>query len=169
MKFPPQNYFLICFAATALFLSASCNNSNPNNSSAQANNVNAATGNSNLPKDDSAELEMIVKLPEQPEDVAWREEETSKGKKLTAVLKYSAENAAKIIASAEKNKPPEQTEIDTETWFPEELTAQSQLSGNETLKGTAYGANDFLNAPYVQGKLIRIQDTNYFVLELTAF
>jgi hypothetical protein len=37
------------------------------------------------------------------------------------------------------------------------------------LKGAAYAANDFLQSPYNNGKLTRINDTNYFVLELFSF
>ncbi len=65
-------------------------------------------------------------------------------------------------------KPAAEADIDAETWFPAELIAQSQLSGDESLKGTAFAADDFLHEPYNQGKITRINDTNYFVLELTA-
>ncbi len=46
--------------------------------------------------------------------------------------------------------------------------AQSELSGDETLKGNSYAANDFLQSPYEAGKLTRLEDSNYFILELSA-
>jgi hypothetical protein len=141
------------------------------NANSQASNKNTAL----LPQDNAEELATLINLPQIPEEkedehADWHEETiASKGKKITAILKYKGENAAKITALAERHKPATVTEIGTEEWFPEELTAQTQLSGNESLRGNVYGANDFYNPPYVHGRLIRIQDTNYFVLELTTY
>lgn len=136
-----------------------------------------AAAEKNLSKDDVAELLTIVRLPEIPDEVVWREEDVAKkqgesgtpgltDRKLTAVLRYDSETAVKLVVWIEKNKAPEPAEISPSSWFPEELIAQSQISGNETLKGTVYGANDFTNAPYGNGKITRIENTNYFVLEL---
>lgn len=147
---------------------------NSNSNSAQIQD-DTKPGQTNPPKDDVSELLTIIRLPEVPDEASWREEPLGKNdnrvpgpndRKLTAVLKYNAETAAKLIAQIEKNKKPEPAEIGTENWFPEELIAQSQISGNEMLKGTVYGANDFFNMPYGNGKITRIENTNYFVLEL---
>ena len=113
-------------------------------------------------------LAKIIKLPFAPEEATFTET-GSKDKKLVAVLKFSAADAAVITANAEKYKPPVASDIDAEMWFPPELIAKSQESGDEVLKGNEYAANDFLQPPYINGKLTRIGDTNYFVLELTAF
>lgn len=166
-SFPLALFLLII----SLFV-VSCTNPNAGNSSGNSNvaNRNANADNSRAVKDDVGELNSLINFPESPEEVVWREETVSqKGKKLTAVLKYANESIPKVIASAERHKPAAQAEIGVEDWFPEELTAQAQLSGNESLKGSVYAANDFYNAPYTNGKLVRIQETNYFVLELTAF
>lgn len=149
-----------------------CSNSTDNvNANTNTANQNTAAGNTNQVKDDAEELQGIIKLPETPEESVWREEENAdpKGKKLTAVLKYAPEAAAKIVASADKSKPAAPTELGTESWFPEELTAQSQLSGDESIKATAYSANDFYNGPYKNGRIARVNDTDYFVLELTTY
>ena len=172
-NFPP-----VCLLLINLFLLDSCASSSPANSNAVNQTTNTNAKNSSAASDDIAALAALVRLPEIPEEVVWREEvlenreasdQNSKGKKLTAVLKYNDADAEKIVALAEKSKTAEKTEIGTEDWFPEELTAQTQLSASESLKGTAYGANDFFNAPYSNGKLTRIEGTNYFVLELTSF
>ncbi len=162
---------LLFIAVLLLLVTISCSNINTPNSTDSNQSANANAENLVIDKDDVAELSTLVKLPQLPEETVWREEETPspKGKKLTAVLKYNSENAARITAQSEKNKPPAQTEIEAESWFPEELTAQSQLSGNESLKGTAYGANDFFNAPYLNGRLVRVAETDYFILELTTY
>lgn len=169
-KISAKLLLVLCLSIISLSI-ISCsgtNTSNTNVSSTAANQ--SSNSNTRAVKDDVAELSTMINFPEQPEEGVWREESVNqKGKKLTAVLKFSNEGVAKTIASAEKRKPAERTEVDVEEWFPEELTAQSQLSATETLKGNVYAANDFYNAPYTNGKLIRIQDTNYFVLELDAF
>ena len=169
---------------TIAFLFPACPaNQSPNvNSGASNQAVNSAANanaDSNI-KDDVDELGMIIKLPFQPEEAVWREENPTKAandnsvppapddKKLLVVLRFSKEDAAKIAAQAEKYKSPVREVINNESWFPSELTAQSQISGDETLKGTTYAANDFLQMPYSDGKLTRIDETNYFVLELFA-
>lgn len=154
-------------------LVVSCNNPNAAdsnvNQNTSGNSVNAE--NKKLPKDNVEELSNLIKMPETPEEAVWREDETQnpQGKKLTAVLKFTAEKANKISESAAKPQPAAGVQIGTEDWYPEELTAQTQLSGNESLKGTAYAANDFLNPPYTRGKLVRVENTDYFVLELTTY
>ena len=121
---------------------------------------------------------MLIRLPFPPEDVDFREDALGKtnndrvsgpsDKKLAAVLLFKKEDADKIVAQAEKYKAPTPETINTESWFPNELTAQSQTSGDKSLKGLSYAANDFYNAPYSDGKLTRIEGTDYFVLELFA-
>lgn len=128
-------------------------------------------------KDDAAELGKIIKLPLMPEEVSFREESLTDAenknrqpspneKKLIAVLKFTAEDAQKIVEQAEKYKPAEFVSIDTESWFPAELIAQSQPAGDLTLKGNSYAANDFYQTPYMSGRITRISETHYFVLEL---
>ncbi len=166
----------IALTIAALFTACTSNNSNNSNSN-QANQI-SNSNNSNSVKDDVDELEMTIKLPFRPEDAVWREEVLGKtgdnrvspptDKKLTAVLRFLKEDADKIVAKAEKYKPAAPNIINSENWFPAELIAQSQTSGDETIKGKSYAANDFYNAPYADGKLTRIDGTDYFVLELFA-
>ena len=52
--------------------------------------------------------------------------------------------------------------------LPPELIAQSQGSGDEILKGKSYAANEFFSESYKNGKITRINDTDYFILELTS-
>jgi hypothetical protein len=161
----------------AAILGACSSGDSPSSNSNQANQA-AATSNSNSVKNNADELEMLIKLPFPPEDVDFREDPLGKtnndrvpgptDKKLVAVLLFKKEDADKIVAQAEKYKAPTPEIINTESWFPAELIAQSQMSGDETLKGLSYPANDFYNPPYTDGKLTRIEGTDYFVLELFA-
>ncbi len=131
-------------------------------------------------KDDLEELEKIIKLPAAPEEATYREDDLNAQnkeqnanapaeKRLTAVLKFSAQDASRIVEQAAKYKPAQASEIEAEDWFPAELVAQSQLSGDETLKGEMFAADDFFQPPYAHGNLTRIRNTNYFVLELSTF
>jgi len=76
--------------------------------------------------------------------------------------------ADKLVEEAKKIKPPTPAKIGSELWFPAELIAQADNSGDDTLNGTTYAANAFFQPPFTDGKLTRIQGTDYFVLELTA-
>lgn len=169
-----RSYLFIIFLL-ALFLSACAGNDAANANSANSNSsLNASTN--AVQHDNVEELANIIKLNILPDEATYIEtnqanQNNAAGneKKLVAVLKFSPENAAKVAAEAEKYKPAVPAEIGAENWFPAELVAQTQLTGNESLKGSTYAANDFFQSPYSNGKLTRITDTDYFILELTTF
>ncbi len=172
----------IFIAIIAAFFLTACpsNNGKTDNANAANQTGNSANSNNiaNSVKDDIDELEMTIKIPFHPEEAIWREEMQAKtgdervpaptDKKLVAVLRFLKEDAEKIVVQAVKYKPAAPATISTENWFPAELIAQSRTSGDETLKGASYAANDFFNPPYSDGKITRIEGTNYFVLELFA-
>lgn len=183
MKFTFVN--LTAVLMLAILFSSACNDDNLTNDStnSSAENSNQATNangeNTNAAKDDIEELGKIIKLPLLPEEANYWEENLSvadgnnqnsalNAKKLVAVLKFSPENAAQLISHIEKIRPPADSQIDAESRFPSELVAQSQLSGDETLRGKSYAAADFLQTPYKSGKITRVENTDYFVLELTT-
>jgi hypothetical protein len=159
--------------ALSIFLLNACAGNETANTNSFASNVNSKT--EAVAKDDLEELGKIIKLPVVPEEATYSEinlndrNPAPNNKKLVAVLKFSAENTKQIVAQAEKYNPPAPADIDAENWFPPELVAKSQETGDEFLKGIAYAPNDFLQSPYINGRLTRINDTNYFVLELFSF
>ena len=171
------------FLLTVVLFSACTGNPADNSNGVLSNqtaNQNSNAGeNANLTKDNAEILHTIIKLPYEPEETVWREvaannrnaateNSSTNNKKLTAVLRFSPEDAAKATSQAETYKPPVPAQIQTEDWFPAELIAQSELSGDETLKGVSYAANDFIQSPYTDGQIIRIENSNYFILELSA-
>jgi hypothetical protein len=176
MQSTPKIFIALLIAA----IFTGCGSNNTTNSNAANQNANSANSNSAASiKDDVDELELTIKLPFRPEEAVWREDVLGKtgdnrvppaptDKKLIAVLRFLKDDADKITAQAEKYKPAAPETLNSENWFPAELVAQSQTSGDETLKGNSYAANDFLNPPYSDGKLTRIDGTDYFVLELFA-
>lgn len=172
MKFTFVN--LTAISIIVILFASACNNANQTNdvnaSTKNSNQTVAASGeNANSANDDIDELGKIIKLPLLPEEANyWEETSTEKSREIVAVLKFSPENAAQLVSHIEKINPPFDSQIDAESRFPAELVAQSQLSGDETLKGKSYAADDFLQPPYKSGKVTRIENTDYFVVELTT-
>ncbi|MGI8786247.1 MAG: hypothetical protein ACR2HG_00615 [Pyrinomonadaceae bacterium] len=172
------------FAVSVFLLNGCAENKNVNvNSSAPNTNQTSNSKTEITAKDDIEELGKTVKLPYTPEEATYSEVNLNdknsappfdkspapNEKKLVAVLKFSSEDANQIIARAEKYKSPAPADIDAESWFPPELVAKSQETGDESLKGVEYAANDFFQTPFINGRLTRLNDTDYFVLELTSF
>jgi len=159
---------LILNLALSIFLLNAC----AGNKTANTNALDVDSKTEVAANDDIEALGKIIKLPFAPEETTYSEINLNDGssatnkKKIIAVLKFSVENANQIVAQAEKYNPPAPADVDAENWFPPELIAKSQETGDEFLKGAAYTADDFLQPPYVNGRLTRINDTNYFVLEL---
>jgi hypothetical protein len=151
-------------------------NANANLNAANANQTISAVNKDTPPKDSAAELGKLINLPFMPEEADWREEpavqnnnnqaSAASNRRIIAVLKFSPEDTKKVIEQAEKYNPPAEATLEAHDWFPAELTTQSQLSGDETLKGIAYPANDFALPPFNNGRLTRINETDFFVLEL---
>lgn len=118
------------------------------------------------PKDNIEELGMLVRLPFEPEEVAW--EEKPEQKKLTAVIRFSPENAQKMAAEVAKNGQSSPETVTVESWYPNELIAQGELTGESTVKGQSFPAEAFLNPPYTKGKITRIENTDYFILQISS-
>ena len=154
---------LTLILAAALF-ATSCGSA-PSNTNASANS-NAERANSNATKTNVEELGMLVNVPYESEEVFWRDDQQNK--KLIAVLRFSQPEANRLLADAEKVHPPQQVTINPESWFPPELVAQSDASGEDTLNGKAYAANSFFQDPYNSGRIVKIDDSDYFILELNA-
>lgn len=168
----PQRVFsksiLVVFLLN-FFLFFGCGNEQPSVQNTQKPDTpNLADEQSNKASDSIEGLLELVRLPVVPEEVVWREDTNAKPKKVTAVLKFEKEELANFTAIVEKNKLADSADVGAENWFPQELTAQAQLSGEGVLKGTVYAANEFYNIPYGSGRITRIQGTDFFVLELTA-
>ena len=140
-------------------------------SPANSNEANATTGNSTSaansgPKDNIEEFADLVRLPFAPEDVTWKE--ASGGKSITAVVRFSPENAAKMSTEVAKNGQPATETLPVESWYPTELIAQSEMTGESTVKGESYPAEPFLNPPFTKGKISRVEGTDYFIIQISS-
>ncbi|MGE3466038.1 MAG: hypothetical protein AB7J13_03820 [Pyrinomonadaceae bacterium] len=121
---------------------------------------------SNPARTNVEELGLLVNVPYDAEDVVWKEFKDNGT--LLAVIKFKSEDAAKVVADAEKFGPSQPAVISPEDWFPEELTAQSEMSGDNQLKGLSYPANALLGEAYKTGRITRIDGTDFFVLEAST-
>lgn len=168
-----QGKYILAFVFVAQIL-ISCSGSPAGNSNSPQGNANQSTLKQGSANDKAEELSMLINLPVEPEETVWREDAARTGdsaqfsKKLTAVMKFPAADAGKLSALVERNSPPLTASIGTEPWFPAELIAQSDLSGDDTLKGDSFAATDFFLPPYSEGRITRIEGTSYFILELFA-
>ena len=162
MQFP--RFALLFFLLTTYLLTACSAPANNNNA------VNSAAANSNIaqtgPKDNVEEFGLLVRLPFEPEEVAW--EEMPEQKKLTAVIRFSSENAEKMSNEIAKAGQPSPETVTVESWYPNELIAQGELTGESTVKGQSYPAASLLNPPYTAGKITRIENTDYFILQISS-
>ena len=128
--------------------------------------ANTANRNADAPRTNVEELGLLVKVPYEAEDVVWKE--APNGKKVTAVLLFSKATADRVIADAQQFGPGQPVTLSAETWFPDELIAQSEMSGDAAIRGTAYPANAFFHDKYNAGRITRIEGSDQFVLEVTA-
>lgn len=144
-----------------------CSNRTSNtNSASQPTNSSARSSNS---QDNVEELGMLVRLAIEPDEVVWLERPVNQGqRRLTAVLRYTSENAAKVEADAVKHGQKTVLEIEPETWFPSELISQSDFQEGSKLRGSSYPANDFVLNSYSNGTIIRIAGTDFFILEMLS-
>ncbi|MFN6963209.1 MAG: hypothetical protein ACK4S4_05510 [Pyrinomonadaceae bacterium] len=133
----------------------------PSNTSVQAANANTDSARTNV-----EELGMLVNVPYESEEVFWKED--AGRKRLVAVLMFPSSEAERLVADAAKLRAPEPVSMTPESWFPPELVAQGEMSGDSTIKGQAYAADAFLQPPYSEGRIARIDGTDYFVLEVFA-
>ena len=139
--------------------------SNAGNSTSQP--ANQSNENANVPKTNQEELSLLINVPFETEDIEWKDDATKK--EITAVLLFSSADANKTVADAEKIRPAEDVTTRVQSWFPQELIAQSEMGGGEDeVRGKAYAADQFYQEPYTTGRIIRVENTDYFIVELSA-
>lgn len=155
---------ILALSSTAL-LSLACggpssNESNAENPSAQQ----RANANANAAGTNVEELGVIINVPYEAEDVVWKQSPDREN--VLAVFRFSAADADKVVTDAKAIGPSSNVVVNAESWFPDELIAQSDASGDNSLKGVSYPADRFYLEPFKQGRITRIDQTDYFVLEL---
>lgn len=118
------------------------------------------------PSDRLEDLKLLVRLPYEAEDGVWKIDQRSK--KLTAVLIFSPDDARLLLDELRKGGDGNDAEIALEAWFPEELIAKGEMSGDAELRGKSYPAGLFLMDSYKDGRVIHIEETEIFIMELRS-
>ena len=158
-------YKILIIILFAVFLISACGGSQANYNS-NANAAEKASQANNAAKTNVEELGLLINVPYESEEVFWKDDPAIK--KIVAVLRFPAGEANRLIADAQKVRPPQKVSINSESWFPQELIAQGDMSGDDMLGGQSYAANAFFQDAYNDGRIIHIDDTDYFVLEMSA-
>ena len=163
MNFVKIGIILAFFSVCALFTACG----GPANSNVASNGpANAASDSANAAKTNVEELGLLINMPYEAEEVVWKED--AQHKKVIAVLRFSPDDSKKFVAEAEKIKAPQKVTLSTQTWFPPELIAQGDMGGEDSVNGLVYSASAFFQAPFTEGRITRVEDSDYFVLEVSA-
>lgn len=151
---------LALIACVALVMSCSSAPTG-NNGNSRTNTGNVASSTPPV-KDDVEELETLIVMPFEPEEASWRNEAGT----LTAVIRFTAEDSKKLLSKLADLGGGKPASVALEDWFPSELEAKAEISGDKTIEGTSYPATDFLQPPFITGSVVSVPETNLFVLEL---
>jgi hypothetical protein len=154
-------YVIILITGAALLSACGGGSSNAGQPAATSSTINANAARTNV-----EELSMSVNVPYPIDDLVWKEFPAEK--RIIAVMRVDPADSARIVSEASANGPAQTVAIPTQKWFPDELIAQAQMSGDNTLRGEAYGANAFFQQPYTTGRIIHIEGTDYFVLDVSG-
>ena len=164
--YPAPKTLLILLTILAVSLMSACGAPDGTSDSNAANNANSPQANSNAAKTNVEELAILINVPYESEEAFWKDD--PQNKRIVAVLRFPPNEASRLIADAQKIRAPQKVSINPESWFPQELIAQSDMTGDDTLSGEAYPANAFYQDAYNDGRIVRIDETDYFVLEMSA-
>ena len=156
-------FFLSLSLVSACGGSASNTNAGPPVSTADAANVSA---NANAARSNVEELSLLINVPYEAEDIAWKQ--NAQRTSIIAVFRFSSDDADRAVTDAAKHGAGQYVSLPAEPWFPDELIAQAEVSGDNSLKGTAYPANEFFQPPYSKGRITRVEGVDYFILEVSA-
>jgi hypothetical protein len=161
--------FLRRFSPAALLSSAliftSCSAPAGNSSSAnsEGNRVASVTKKAN---DKAEELGLLLNFTLEPEDILWQQSESPK--MIVAVFRLDEEDTKKLTDQLATRSQGAAKSITVEDWFPAELVAGGETTGSSTVDGIAYPADDFYQPPFSQGTITRINNTDFFVLEIAG-
>ena len=162
MNIPGSGIILTLFLSAAML--SGCGEG-PANAVNSAPVTNSQAANSDIAKSNVEELGMLIHVPYEVADIVWKQDPANKS--IVAVFSFSPDDAAKLVAEAEKAGPGRAVSLPVETWYPDELIAQGEMSGDSTLKGTALPADMFFQEPYNSGRLTRVEGVDYFILEIS--
>lgn len=116
------------------------------------------------------ELALIIKFPFEVDEASWIETPANgeTAQKLTAVLRFTTADSTKLVAELSKSGEPTAVTMQIQDWFPTELITKDEMTGSEGLSGKSYSAEVFFQPLYNSGKVVHIDETDIFIVELTV-
>ncbi|MFV0387907.1 MAG: hypothetical protein ACK5NT_04050 [Pyrinomonadaceae bacterium] len=179
------SFALIIFVTLTVI--SGCGNRNISDANQLRPNINSdfdtgsANADSNTVTDDEITLNSLVTFPFEPTENVWRKDGLNSNgdvnigiskeagdKKLTAVLQFSDEDTKALLDNLNAEAKPKAVSFEPESWFPAELIAKSDTTGNSKITGNSYPATDFYKPPFIAGTITYIADTNFFILVLNS-
>jgi hypothetical protein len=151
---------IFCVIAFTI-IGSGCTNENRNANTSLTDTASAAQA--NAARTNVEELSLLINVPYETEDIVWKNVSENR---VLAVMRFSAEDAGRVVTGSQAHGPAEKVSMAVETWFPDELIAQAEMSGDNALTGLSYPANDFFQQPFNAGRIARVEGGDYFVLEI---
>lgn len=160
---------LFLFSYIGVFSGCSGPAANSASNNANAGTALAQTGKEGV-SDNPQELAALITFTLEPDDLAWKEFPAKDGqrKRVLAVFQFGPEETRKLVERVAKIRPAKQVSLTIEKWFPTELTTQSEMNSDEGIPAVSYAADEFYLEPFTEGTLSRVDNTDFFVLELFA-
>ena len=109
----------------------------------------------------------MIRVPIEPEEVVWRIfPDGQNGQRLVAVFRLSPEASKSFATNMNATGGGHSVQVNVEQWFPAELIAMGETTGEMAVNGKAFPANDYYQSPFNIGTITAIPETDYVILEL---
>ncbi len=123
---------------------------------------------------DVAGLAALVTLSRLPLATTWQQTRIGDGNfgpsdlRLVAVLQFSPNDAKFVETTARQSAQPRSEEIEVLPWFPATIRqgAKRGSNGALVLRGQSFKPDAFARMSLQNGKLVRVEKTDFFVLSL---
>lgn len=124
---------------------------------------------------DVNELRQYVNLPYEPASVLWQKQARGDASadrsapgpsdwSIICLLQFKAEDAARIVGQTAQGQTGKTKKIKSQDWFPDAI--KRTASPDNLIEGQSFDPAAFYKSPLTNGTLIRIGETNYFILGL---
>ena len=161
----PRYGAIITFLIFAALLTG-CNGDDPYANNTAASNSPVTRSNGDAARTDVEDLSLLIRVPFKPDDLVWKA--SADKKKIVAVFRFDPEDTPKLLAEIGGSAAGEAVNVDVEPWYPDELATQGEFSSEGRVSGKAYQATPFYQDPYKNGRVIQIDNTDFFVVEITS-
>ena len=162
----------ICVFLFGSLLLAACSSGPSGGSNQNAGNANNTASNrpvSQTGNDDIEDLRSQIQIPFEPEEVTWRVVPAgNNGKRLIAIIRLAPESFKAFSSRLTASGAGRPVQVAVETWFPAELLAMSETTGELNVPATSFPAGEFFQPPFNSGSVSVIPDTEYVIVELQS-